>query len=326
MRPLTLRVSGLCLLLVTGCQARQLAHDSNSFRQAVISIYTEQALDNLVRARRGLPFVQMAYRDLYYQDDDTYTGSLSQDQTLTTRASLAVDTVFREFARLTHLGAELKRDKIMSLHADVITDQNDVYEKYLAFASDPNLLCDSDVLPKCGVHVWKKFNHSYYWVPESAGQEFLQLVLQTTFMRGPETTPPPVYWSAKVISVDKDWTAMDDGKAIYRVLNFDQPVPNGNALMLANLTDGRKIRLDLSAVLEGRDKSKPPLGKDITYLKASWNPKLRMFDADNLIGASAQIFSHDYPPPAVVAAPGLRRISDNLDAIRANTSTSRSRQ
>ena len=60
-RPLWLAAS---VLLLSGCQAAQVARQGNNFRQAILDIYTEQALDNLIRARIGMPFVQLKYRDL----------------------------------------------------------------------------------------------------------------------------------------------------------------------------------------------------------------------------------------------------------------------
>jgi hypothetical protein len=320
--------------LVAGCQARQLARDSKNLREAVLDIYTDQAMDNLVRARCGLPFAQLTYRDVYYQDDDSYSGTISQDQTLDNKMAAAASAV-RDFVRKTSFGASAKRDKLMSLHADIITNQNDIYEMYFAFAGDPSLLAVTDELPDCGVHIYRKHGGKYYWVPSEAGPVFQQLVMRTTFMRGADTLPAP-YYAVKIVRFEKDWMAEDgdEGPIRYVVLYFDQPVPNGNALMMATLSDGRKVRLDLFEV--SREKpAAAPKGKDakdaaeggkavqpgqmISYLRASWNPVKKQFTPDNLVGASAQIYSHDYPPQAPATDPALQRINDNLNAIRANT-------
>ncbi len=48
-------------------------------------MYSDQVMDNLVRAHSGLPFVQLAYRDLFVSDDDTLSGTASVEQDIDTK-------------------------------------------------------------------------------------------------------------------------------------------------------------------------------------------------------------------------------------------------
>jgi hypothetical protein len=51
-----------------------------------------------------------------------------------------------------------KRDRIMSFKADPITDKNDIYELYLAFASDPELLLVTFDKPPCdSAHIMREY-------------------------------------------------------------------------------------------------------------------------------------------------------------------------
>ena len=67
---------GCTLTGTSGCLARQIAKDGTDFRQALLDMYTDQAMDNLIRARNNMPFVQVAYRNLLVQDTDKLSGKL----------------------------------------------------------------------------------------------------------------------------------------------------------------------------------------------------------------------------------------------------------
>src|SRR5262249_13285354 len=196
-KPMSRQRSGLywfvLTLLLAGCQAAQVARDGQNFRLALLDMYTDQAIDNLIRARCNLPFVQLSYRDLLVQDEDTYAGTAHAEQSVDKSSGLVVDKFLQDIKNTLLFEAQAKRDKILSFHADPITGQNDIYEAYLVFASDPRLLVVSDTLPRCPVHVKKKFCGKYYWVPVEAGPAFLDLVLKTAFLRGEPPAPPPAF-------------------------------------------------------------------------------------------------------------------------------------
>src|SRR5690242_16054393 len=65
----------LCLILLiaavaNGCLARQVAEDGMGIRRALVDMYTDQALDNLIRAHENRPFVQLKYSQLAIKDTD----------------------------------------------------------------------------------------------------------------------------------------------------------------------------------------------------------------------------------------------------------------
>src|SRR6478609_1021654 len=59
-----------------GCTARQLARDTDQFRVAVCDLYTEQVMDNLIRARTYQAFVHLGYRDILAQTTDDVAGNI----------------------------------------------------------------------------------------------------------------------------------------------------------------------------------------------------------------------------------------------------------
>jgi hypothetical protein len=168
----------LCLLIIvanSGCLARQLARDGRSAHEAIADCYTEQAMTNLIRARNNLPFVQLKYSALNISDQDLYSGSISGKQTVTTKRSLFALMATRTLDNLTSLGATASRTRSIQVSADPIITQNDIYERYLSFANNPQLFMVTGE-PPCGpVHLVRKFEHSYYWIPCEAAPLFMDL-------------------------------------------------------------------------------------------------------------------------------------------------------
>lgn len=126
--PRALTLWPLLAVLCCGCLARQVARDGKDFRQAVLDIYTDQVVDNLVRAKEGLPFVPLAYRDMLVQDSDSIGGS-AEDTYLDKRNPEAnalgvLTAIKREISNTFKVGATAKRDRLMSFKADPITDKN----------------------------------------------------------------------------------------------------------------------------------------------------------------------------------------------------------
>jgi len=327
-RILTIALAGCWVAFASGCLSRQVAKDGMGFRQALLDMYTDQAMDNLIRARNNMPFVQVAYRNLLVQDTDRLTGKLdatqtvgaSRDQTFATGVSAVVR---RSLQNVYALGGSASRDRQMSFYADPITDKNDIYEAYLLFAHNPELLMVSDRKPTCNVHLMRKKDHQYYWIPVEAGPAFLDLVLRTAFMRGPETAPP-AYYDVKIARIaDKK----DAGEGLISLfLVFNRKVPNGSATLVATLKDGRKVRLGLDRVVEaykvdGKDVKPPAHGEEIDRLRAMWNPEAEGFTDLNLLESKAvHLYSHFFPPEAPTPDVAIQRVIDDLGRIRANQS------
>jgi hypothetical protein len=315
---------GLAVLITApGCLAHQVARDGQSYRQAILAMYDEQIMDNLIRASENEPFVQVAYRDLYVQDEDTYSGSvqdLNLEQSVRdSGAKGALTSLARTFSNAWTYGAAAKRDRTMSFKADPITDKNDIYEAYLLFARTPELFVVTDTKPNCPVHRLKQCGGKYYWVPKEAGEAYMALAMQTTFMRGAKTIAPGYYER----TVEDVLIATIEGQAQRRIMfKFDKPVKNG----IGYVEIEGDSAVDTFRVFPVKVKSdefpKVPVakeGEDTLHLRSEWSPSEHSVKPEKLKGKSARVFLPDYPPPPVKPLPELQKIIDELTAIRANS-------
>lgn len=306
-----------------GCMHKQVARDGIGSRQAVLDVYTDQIMDNVIRARRGLPFVQLVYRDILVQDVDSINAGVSDtigsstDQSLGA-AGLVTGTV-RKWSNSLLPTAGAKRDRTISFHADPVTDKNDIYEYYMAFACDPTLLVESDAEPKCSVHISRRWKDKWYYVPCEAAGVFLQLSLKTTFMRGPEKTPGPDYFEASIRDVV---TEIDPAKpmVVFGVVTFDRNIKNDDGFMMVTTADKKKVRIDLFRYT----KPIPPattvkaLGDDTNAFSVAWTLANANVTAAELRNAKAKIYLQNYFPPPPPPVADLQRLNDNLDQIRLN--------
>jgi hypothetical protein len=284
-------------------------------------MYTEQTLDNLIRAREGLPFVQVTYRNLMVQDTDTLSGGgtagWSESSTQGKAAGAMFISLSRMFGHTFGLNGTASRAKIMNFFADPVTTTNDVYELYFAYASDPNLLLVSDTKPKCAVVCQKACHHKWYYVPLEAAPAFQQLLLKTSLMRGPETTPPGAY-EVQVTAVHVD-TIRKDGTVV-AALTFNPTVPNSAGLLVMKL-DGRTVKIPLAPLFLTPDNKPVDEGAFTDRLQAQWNPAVRGASPDDLVNKRVRVYSYLYPPEAAVPSPVTQQVLDQLQRINANQLT-----
>src|SRR5262245_4942506 len=149
------QVALLCgaLCLSAGCLAHQVAKDGITFRQAIIDLYTYQAMDNLIRARCNMPFVQLAYSDMNVTDSTDAMAEGTAMRSVETARDLFLASAMRTITSMGSLTGNVHAQCSMSFRADPVTDQNDIYEAYLKFARDPGLLVESDCPPLGPVHI-----------------------------------------------------------------------------------------------------------------------------------------------------------------------------
>jgi hypothetical protein len=303
-----------CLILVSfsGCLARQVTRDGQNLRQAVLQLYADQAMDNLICAYENRPFVQVAYDRISVNDTDTAKGTADFEQTLDQTRPLAVAAlskftrVLKDFWSLSADGSRVRR---MTFYANPVTNQDDVYEAYLRFAKDPSCFCASAERPTCALHVMKEFRGMHYWVPEAAAPAYQSLILQTAFMRGPEKIIG--YYQRICLRLRKIKVLEGEGNSFW--IDFDAPVPNGKATIMAILADGRKYRL---VALYDPNFNERTL---VSSLQIQLPPKSPLETL--LAGGSVRVYSELYPPEVsgikqIVAGPSLDALGPALERLR----------
>jgi hypothetical protein len=300
-----------------GCLGRQFARDGASVQEAVADVYTDQAMENLIRARNNLPFVQLKFSGINVTDTDDLSVSGSVRQTVTTARDLFAAAALRTLTNEYDSTGTGDRRRVMALNADPITDQNDVYARYLAFVSEPNLLICSDEPPPWPVHILRKWRKRFYWIPCEAGPAFLDLVLKTALMRGPETAPPGSY-QVKILDVVDVTPAPQGTDSVTATVVFDNAVPNGEGSLVVDLDDGRRVRVPLLNTATDADNKRVPLGQPTTRLEITWSPIKDGFTKHNLIGRPGRVYSRDYPPEAAAPNPVLQKIAIDVNQIKVN--------
>jgi hypothetical protein len=307
-----------------GCLGKQFACDGSEAQVAMSQIYTDQAMDNLIRAKNNLPFVQLRFYDINVNDSDDYAISGQVTQSIQTVRDLFAAAATRTVSDQYGANGAANRRRVMALNADPVTDQNDIYERYLAFANDPGLLMCGDAPPEGPVHLLRKWCKRYYWVPCEAGPAFLDLVLKTALMRGPEAvSAAPAAYEVRIGQVI-DVKPVGDGRdATNATLIFDKAVPNGEATLIVDLDDGRRVRASLTPVDKDAEGKRVFRGQPTTRLNVQWAPKADGFTELNLQGRPGRLYSRDFPPEAPVANPLLRRISTDVNQIKVNQFTGR---
>ncbi|QDU19075.1 hypothetical protein [Urbifossiella limnaea] len=326
MRGFRFLLGAMVLAAGAGCTARQLARDTDQFRVAVCDLYTEQAIDNLIRARTYQVYVHLGYRDILAQTTDDVAGTLGASTGLS-RDTGPVEGIMRTVTSGFVAGGSSGRQRQLSFHADPVVDRPDVYELYAAFAHDPGLFVESYDPPRCPVHVHRKRDHKHYWVPCEAGPAFQALVMRTAFQPAPAAAQSPAY-DVKVEQVVEVRVVGPDDKSgraglATVVLKVSPPVPNGDGTLLLDIPGGTTLRaevLPLTPGLPGAGELGKAVGVSTEYVLVQYRPAVAGIEPGRLAGLGGRVFSFQWPK---VTAPGgptaSEKLQSDVERIRAGS-------
>ena len=321
---LRLLLGATILAAGAGCTARQLARDTDHFRVAVCDLYTEQAIDNLIRARTYQVYVQLGYRDILAQTTDDVSGNIGVTSGLS-RDTGPAGGIMRTVTSGFLAGGSSGRQRQLSFHADPLVDRPDIYELYHAFAHDPGLFVESDEKPQCPVHVHRKRGHKHYWVPCEAGPVFQALVMRTSFAPAPAAAESPAYdvkveqvLEAKVIGPDDK-----SGRAGLAtvILKVTPAVPNGDGTLLLALPGGKSLRAEALPLTPGRSEEfgKDP-GLSTEYVLVQYRPAEHGVEPVQLAGLGGRFFSFQWPKLTAPSGPSPQdKLQSDVERIRAGS-------
>jgi hypothetical protein len=231
------------LLSLSGCAVRELCNDQDKIRHCLLHLYTNQIMDNLIRASQGLPIIQLDYSNATATITVRENASLN-DALATTRSTVitkamatTVGITRTTFNTLTGaVGGENTNQ--VAVTASPVTTINEVYDAYLGFLSLPGSLQASPSPPPKGVAlITAQCGDTYYWVPIQFRKEFLGLALATTAQRGKPLLPPDEYFSVRMIEVVSPKPLSKEKKAATIVVKFDMKVPNDVGRLEIRQTD-----------------------------------------------------------------------------------------
>ena len=153
-------LSLLIVISMSGCTAIQSTHqvklDQNQMR-AVLMDYTEdQIMENLIRARNGLPFVHFDFSHVTAQVTTKVTPSVAGGRTRATASNLspnmsttqtaagpitttiaAIGGVLETITRPFSYGVTAERDNVVNVEVNPVLADKNVYEAYINFLIDP---------------------------------------------------------------------------------------------------------------------------------------------------------------------------------------------
>jgi hypothetical protein len=216
-----------------GCRSAQLASDQDQFRARLLDLYTNQIMDNLIRADQGYPIVQMDYTNITGTITQNGTGSFTSTQTTMNTKMLVIPTIVRtlthSFTNLATFNPSAYETAALTVTANPVINSNDVYNAYLEFlAKTPSRLIKTEEPPPPGTaHIVRCVDHMYYWVPTEFKGEFLKLSLVTTVQRGQPLSDPDKFQNT-IVSATED---VSSGTQHRVTVKFGTKMPNGIGTM-----------------------------------------------------------------------------------------------
>jgi hypothetical protein len=248
MSPFVRAVALFLLVAACGCRAQQLARDQDHIRNAVMDLHTNQIMDNLIRARKGLPILQLDY--IHMTGTVTDTGSTTAGYTHTD-----LNAVARTLTNLFNINGTATKVNQLTITAEPVTTAPEVYNAYLAFLKEPEHLIESTSPPPDGaalivrccapgcdsVACTPKWYQSkvYYWIPCASKDDFFRLALFTVAMRGQPITishdfeasitgfdPTPIFSGLNPLKPDEAGT-------YYVGFSIDKRIPNDSGYLNA---------------------------------------------------------------------------------------------
>ena len=236
-----------------GCRARQLQHDQDHIRSAVLDLQTNQIMDNLIRIRRGLPIIQLDYSHMTGTVTDTVNGAVNGSDT--DQGVHVLLAVTRTFTNLVGYSAGANQVKQLTITAEPVLNAPEVYNAYLEFLKDSAHLVATDEPPPADAALIVRCRYRdccdadcalskhrrkvYYWVPCEYRAEFFKLALYVVALRGqPIATSPNFDVTIKSVKDVKDLMKPEGAYEVTIVL--DKKIPNDRGFVIATVK-GRTV-------------------------------------------------------------------------------------
>ncbi|HEY3964990.1 MAG TPA: hypothetical protein VGM05_10605 [Planctomycetaceae bacterium] len=190
-----------------GCAVYQLGSDQDKIRCTLLDLYTNQIVDNLIRAHNKLPIIQMDYSNA------TATVTMKETSGVNNNLATTSANVFTAAAGMlvvtnttlntvTGMGS-LDHTNQISVVGTPLASTAAVYDAYEKFLSDGGLNVTCDPPSPGAAHVCKRSGNLYYWVPVEYQKEFLRLSLATTAQRAPPVAAADVFYSVNIVQLLK---------------------------------------------------------------------------------------------------------------------------
>ena len=243
-----------------GCRSQQLGNDQNQFRQVLLTMYEDQLMDNLIRAKNRMPLLQLDYTNITgtvtHQGTASVGGGPMGTRTTTfvkPTAATAGGSLVRVASQAFSYGVNASQINQLTVTANPIVDNSVLYMAYVNFVERPGRLIEScDPPPDGAAHVLRQSGKKYYWVPDAYRNEFFELALRTNGVRT-DPSDAAAYYEVTVTGmrdfVPKSHMPSKDDTVtvtlgIEKLLPKDDDIPNDSGVLIA-VIKGREYRFRL---------------------------------------------------------------------------------
>lgn len=310
------------LAVFAGCRSTQIQSDQDHFRQKLLEMETNQLMDNLVRAKNGLPIVHIDYGDIAGTITQVTSGDLKSGYS---------DVLGGAFTGNFAGTLAARQDNQLGVKGQPVRNNPDVYLAYLRFIHLPESLLSGPCQPPEGsVHIWRKCGDTYYWVPIERRGDFFELSMRVSPLRGQSILPPegfPVVIEAVTATFPKvePGEPILEGTAFELTVQFKKEIPNDSASSKITLTTplgNTPVVKSVEFTLDDRSgpmtktlKLTYEFGSNVTEGQILLRPEQV---AEQITGKDVTLFYVRYRPKPSTQDELLRDIRSELNSIRLN--------
>jgi|GEM_PF-3909066 len=240
----------IALPILAGCQSTRLTLQGQGLRDMVRSIYSDQLMDSLVRAKNDQPFVLLRLHDMAVEEMDVAALSATFGDQGVDMHNLALGgapglTNARTVTGGYSMTPSVSRSARMSFQADPIA-HDDLYEEIRAFAkssvqSDPNPPDRRDILEE----TLKHYDGEWYFVSRQNADQFSRLMIRA-FTSQPDAPKDYIEVTVTTTAAESEGAAAPATQPAYFTFKFDQPVPNDSGfIVFQTAREGMPTRVNL---------------------------------------------------------------------------------
>jgi hypothetical protein len=200
-------LTGIFFIMLTGCGTEQLCCDQEKIRATLLELYTNQIMDNLIRASNRMPIIQVDYggaaATVTTKDSATFSDALATTHSNVVTAAVTKTVANTSMFVTTIMGSgTADRTNQVAVTATPVIATDDVYDAYTDFLALPgSLRVTCDPPPAGAAHICRQRDHVYYWVPMEFQKAFLNLALVTTAQRAATLPAPDPFYSVNIVAV-----------------------------------------------------------------------------------------------------------------------------
>ena len=306
------------LLGAVGCRAQHLRRDQDEFRAALLSMETNQIMDNLVRAKQGFPILQIDYGGI--------SGTVTDSGAADIQGSYS-DIVAGPITRFISGSAEARHQQQMTVQGEPVRNLPEVYLAYLQYLNlRDGLLVSTECPPECAAHIWRQgCDGLYYWIPIERRGDFFDLAMRVTVLRGQPPKAPDAFEISVAEVTDyipklEPGGIPEPGTAFQLTLKLDPPLESNDSGS-ANLTIDEvvyPVQILRNDAVGGGETTKElrlvyVFGSDTTERQIPVDPRAMK---DKLRNAKLPFFASRFRPEPPSQAKLLEEIRTQLNLIR----------